>query len=764
MLRGMRSLCQTPDFDIREASWSAVASDSATPLCPKLMEYAIVNLRYCCLMLRMLRGAVIPFPGLRKAVWRYRLPLHSMTLRALFCMGLFVISLPPLHGQVTTPQPFLATLSPSAVQTGVATELTINGTDLDGESRLHFSVPDVQCQPRLDDKQKPVAHKFMVTVPAGSICGPCDVRVVGRYGISNPRGVEITSLPVVALPATAKSPDKAFKAALNTVITGVAVKQGSCFVSFDAKKGQRILAVCRPERLDSRLEAVLTLHQDNGRELDRSKADGVLDFTATKDGAFTLKLSDLMFRGETEFPFALTLITGPLIEYVFDGGTAVTLYGRNLPKGSAAVKRFGKILQRVQMPAEEAKPLLAKNPIRAVLFKTETEAAGADMSRPVALKTPTTFTGWFPERGKPRYFTFGAKKGDLFWIEVNCASRGLVADPFLIVEKVGKEANTFLAESNDRAVIATKEEFNSGWADPSYRFEAKEDGSYRIKLRNFFSGEPTEPFELTVQPVGNDFDLVAMPVALPKAKTVTTVDVNAAPLWRGGVAAMKVIALRRSGFHGPIELSAEGLPEGVTFAGGLIREGQNVGYVTFIAAETVKEWAGAVKLHGKSGSMAKSATVVFKVGNTAKESIVTRITDEVVLGISANDAPVLVEAENKVFEAVANSKLSIPLQVKRRADCTEAIKLAALGLNDAAAETDIAAKANNGKLDLDLAKLKLVPGDYQVVLQGTVKFKHKRGDDPKAAAKDLIFLVHSKAISVRVLPVEKKPQSVAKKS
>ncbi|MDB6075947.1 MAG: chromosome segregation protein, partial [Verrucomicrobiaceae bacterium] len=155
-------------------------------------------------------------------------------LRELFFCALLVVS-QSLHAQVTTPQPFLTALSPSAVRTGVATEFTINGTDLDGESSLYFSIPGVQCQPKLDGKQKPVPHKFMVTVPVGSICGPCDVRVVAKYGISNPRGVEITSLSVVALPATAKSADKAFKAALNTVITGVAVKQGSCFVSFDAK-------------------------------------------------------------------------------------------------------------------------------------------------------------------------------------------------------------------------------------------------------------------------------------------------------------------------------------------------------------------------------------------------------------------------------------------------------------------------------------------------------------------------------------------------
>lgn len=690
--------------------------------------------------------------------------VRAMSWSRLVISLLFVSLSSSLHAQVTTPQPFLSSLTPSAVQTGVATELTITGTDLDGETGLHFSIPGVDCKSKLDDKQKPVPHKYMVTVPVGSASGPCDVRASAHYGISNARGVEITSLPVVVLPATATSADKAFKATLNTVITGKAVKQGISFLTLEVKKGQRVLGICRPARLDSRMEPLLTLQQADGRQLERIHNDGVLDFTPPKDGTYLLKVSDLMFQGDAELPFALTLTTGPLIEYAFDGGATWTLYGRNLPKGSESVKHYGKPLQRVQVPAEEAKALLVKNPIKIERFQTESEAAEADKSNPVALKTPARFTGWFAERGKPRFFTFEAHKGESLWIEVNCASRGVAADPYLIVEKQGKEANTHIAEVNDRAAVALKDEFDAGWADPSYHFVAKEDGTYRVKLRNLFSSEPAEPFELTIQPDGKDFDLVALPAALPKAKAATTVEVNAAPLWRGGTATLKVFALRRSGFTGPIELSADGLPEGVTFCGGLIRENQNVGYATFAADETAKEWSGAVKLHGKTGGPARSATVVFKVANTAKESIITRLTDEVVLGVVANEAPVLVEAENKVFEAAANGKLSIPLQVKRRGDCTDALKLTALGLNDAAVDVDVAAKATTGKLDLDPAKLKLTPGSYQVVLQGTVKFKHKRGDDAKAAAKDVTFLVHSKPVNIHVLPVAKAPQPVAKKS
>lgn len=500
----------------------------------------------------------------------------------------------------------------------------------------------------------------------------------------------------------------------------------------------------------------MTLQRADGNVLERLHTDGVLDFTPPADGAYTLKLNDLMFRGDGEFPYAVTLTTGPLVEYAFDGGSTWTLYGRNLPKGSDSMKRFGKAFQRVQIPAKEAKHLLALNPVKTVRFEAETEAPGADVSKPVALKSPAHFIGWFPERGKPRYFTFEAHKGDVLWIEVNSASRGILADPFFTVEKAGKDTLTFIAEANDRVAVAAKDEFDAGWADPSYRFQATEDGTYRVKLRNLFSNAPREPFELKVQPVGTGFDLVAIPAVLPKAKAATTVEVNAAPLWRGGVATLKVFALRHDGFAGPIELSADGLPPGVTFAGGLVREGQNIGYASFIADETAPNWGGGVKLHGKSGPNAIGATAVLKVASTAKEAVVTRFTDEVPLGVVGSDAPVLVQAADQVFEAVAGTKLSIPLQVKRRADCTEAFKLTALDLNAGVAEADIAAKATSGKLDLDLAKLKLPAGDYQVVLQGTVKFKHKPGEDAKAAAKEVTFLVNSKPIKMNVKPVEKK--------
>lgn len=653
-------------------------------------------------------------------------------------------AVPALQGQVTTPHPLLNTISPPAAQSGTTVEVSISGADLDGASRLHFSVPGITSAPKFDDKQKPVANKFTVTVPAGTPAGLCDVRAVARYGISNPRRFAVSSLPVVAMPATALSADKAFQAEPNTVLAGAAVKQGASFARISLKKGQRLITVCRPLSLDSRMDAVVNLRNADGTRLARLQPDGLLDFTAPADGSFLIEVHDLMYRGDAEFPFLLTLTTGPVIERAFDGGAQWTLYGRNLPKGIDIAPPSTPAIQRTQLPADEAKKLLAANPIKAVRFGPEHDSPAA-APQPVALKLPARHTGWFAPRGQARVFTFDAKKGDVFWIEVSAAGKGLPADPFFVIEK----GDTFIAEAADRPAAANKTEFDAGWADPSHRFEAKEDGSYRIKLRNLFSNTGPQPFELTVQPASNEFALVAMPAELPKAKNATNVDVASAPLWRGGVAVLKVFALRKSGFSGAIELAADGLPADVKFLGGTIREGQAAGYAAFFAEETAKDWAGAVKLHAKTGGQpARGATALVKVGNTTRESVFTRLTDEAVLGVVGGDAPVTIEAANPVIESDGKGKVTIPLAVKRRGGFADAIKLASLGIDGVTG--DIAAKAADGKVEIDVAKLKLAPGDHPLILQAAVKHKHQRLDDPKAAAKDITSLVHSKPVTIRV--------------
>lgn len=609
-----------------------------------------------------------------------------------------------LTAQSTLPHPILNTIYPCAAQVGTTTEVTITGTDLEGASRLHFSAKGIEC------KAGAKPNVFSLTISKEAPAGYCDVRVVGRYGISNPRGFAITKLPVVEMK------DKALKASTGQVIMGKSLKQDQAIITFDAKKGEALQVLCKPELLDSRMESVVAIRNASGSAVARMDAEGALTFTPTADGAYAIELRDLMFRGDAEYPFALALSK----------------------HGASGL---------------EDVPVLRPS-----------EKLDADLSKPIAIET--TYQGWFPARGKPRYFTFPAKKGEVRIIDVKSARLGLDADPFFIVEKMDGDKATFIAEANDRPALAAKDEFDAGWADPMYRFEAKEDGTYRIKLRNFY---PTRvPFELSVQPPGVGFELVAIPSEVAPAAKKTAAVITSAPLWRGGVATFKVVALRERGFTGPITLSAEGLPVGVSDLGGVIAEGRDVGYISFSAEEKAEPWGGAVCIIGKNGDVAKvarGATVVRATPDITKGAIYTRLTKEVALGVVASDAPLLIEPSAPVYEVTTTGKIDVPLKLTRRAEFADAVKMTVLGLGAATPPptVDVAAKGVAGSLKADVAKLKLTPGDYTVVLQTTAKFKLK-GDDPKAKPKDVVATVHSKPFLVRVTTAPKpEPKAVATK-
>jgi hypothetical protein len=590
--------------------------------------------------------------------------------------------------QSTLPNPVLNTIYPCAAQTGTTIEVTVAGTELAGATKLHFATPGVESKPGAKPGQ------FMVTIGKDAACGYHDVRVVTPQGISNPRVFAVARLPVAELKA-------GMKAEAGQVLIGRAVKQDQYQITVDGKKGEALQLLCEAAALDSRMEPTLSVIGGDSREVARMQPGEPLLFLPPTDGTYAIEVHDLMFGGGPDYPFVLA----------------------------------------VSKP--DASGLEPQLPLR------PTESKDVDPAKPVAIED--VYTGWFAGRSKPRTFTFTAKKGEVRIVEVKCARLGLDGDPSLVVEKVDGDKATFIAEANDRPAIAGKDEFDAGWADPSLRLQVKEDGTYRVKLRNLF---PTQvPFELSVRPPAAAFELVAIPSEPPPAKKTATT-ILAAPLWRGGVAALKVIALRDRGFTGAISLGAENLPAGVSCAGGMIQEGKDTGYLCFFAEPKAEAWAGAVRIVGKSGdvtAVARGATIIRPTSNTAKEAIYTRLTQEVPLAVAAADAPVLVEAASAVNEATAG-KVSVPLKVTRTATFTDALKLTALDIGDPKAPpaVTIAAKAASGKLELDLSKLKLAPGDHPLVLQTTAKFQHTTSSDPKAKSKEVTVVIHSKPIIVRV--------------
>src|SRR5262249_23253362 len=140
------------------------------------------------------------------------------------------------------PVPRLATVMPVGAKAGTTVEVTVAGLDLDEISALYFSHPglkaertgDVPKPARPSDAPKPerprnqpgmqgptTGGKFKVTIPANTPLGLYDVRVIGKWGVSNPRVFAVGDLPETVEKEPNNDTPEAQKVPLNSTVNGV---------------------------------------------------------------------------------------------------------------------------------------------------------------------------------------------------------------------------------------------------------------------------------------------------------------------------------------------------------------------------------------------------------------------------------------------------------------------------------------------------------------------------------------------------------------
>jgi hypothetical protein len=271
--------------------------------------------------------------------------------------------------------------------------------------------------------------------------------------------------------------------------------------------------------------------------------------------------------------------------------------------------------------------------------------------------------------------------------------------------------------------------------DPVYAYEAKADGVFRLSVidpSNAANGR-RHPYQLRIRKAAEATTdgAIALHAKLPPAAATGPFDIPSANVWRNGVAALEVFIPNRTALSEAVELKVANLPAGVTSLGGIIGKGQSLGYLGLRAAPDAP--AGAAALSG----ITSTAYLSWPIKDTGREVMITRISGAPTVGVVPDAAPVLIEqATPGIPEVAADAKLEVPLKVTRHATCTEALKLKVLGLNDPtkAPEVTIAAKAADGKVSLDLKTLKLAPGDYGFILQGTAKMPFQRNAEDISAA------------------------------
>lgn len=563
-----------------------------------------------------------------------RLPL---LLFALLCAPATVTAQTAAH-----PAPRLSAVTPAGGQKGTTVEVVLTGADLDEISSLIFSDSGIKAErvpdpppPKKDPKKpaKPAPPRpptFRVTIPADAAPGLCDVRAVGKWGVSNPRAFTIGTFPEVAEKEPNNDVPQAQRVALDAVVNGViASKVDVDYFVFAGKKGQRVVVHAAASSIDSRLYAHLQLYDADGRLLASNKnyraRDAALACALPADGDYTIRLCEFAYQnGGPESIYRLTLTTGPWIDAVFppalEPGKAaeVTLYGKNLPGGktlpdTAPLEALtvkvtapprgdhlafrGRLLPRTatvdgfeyRLGSAAANPVLLSWAAAPVVLDNDTNNTHASAQ---AVTIPCELCGRIERRGDRDYYAFTGKKGDVLILE-GFADRLRAPTDLVLQLRRADDKGALIGEYDDHSELpAVVERLFTYTDDPRARFVVPEDGKYELLVRSRAATTqfgPRHVYRISLRREQPDFRLALV------GNHETGAGLT---LRRGSSHDLNVVCFRRDGFNGEVLLQAEGLPAGVTCTPQTIGPKLRQGSLVLTAAPGAADWTGSIIVKG----------------------------------------------------------------------------------------------------------------------------------------------------------------------
>lgn len=331
--------------------------------------------------------------------------------------------------------------------------------------------------------------------------------------------------------------------------------------TFVAKAGQTITAEVCAARIGSPLDARLEIRNAAGRRLmeddDTFGNDPRLQFTIPTDGEYSVQIFDAGFGGLQDHVYRLTLTMGPYVRAVYPLGgrrgtsLAAELDGVNLPAAT----------HDIPLPEEVTaefthRPVIAGHTIHHPITLDvddlpevlEADAA-AGSAEATTLPLPVAVNGRIGQPGEVDEWKFSAAKGQRIRCEVLAQRLGSPLDARLTFhDSTGRQ----LAQADDQGTTTT---------DPVLTANIPVDGEYSLRIADRFSSRGGRRFayRIKIRPEeesaggGPDFqiDFPAEVINIP----------------RGGEFKLRVNIRRSGGYKGPIELSLDPLPAGITASG-----------------------------------------------------------------------------------------------------------------------------------------------------------------------------------------------------
>lgn len=633
---------------------------------------------------------------------------------------------------VCLPAPRLLTTMPMGGQAGTEVEVVITGETIEDIDQLLFSDPGITAAPKLGSDGKPEPKKYVVTIAASCPPGIHEARVMSRLGISTSRVFTVGTLPEVQQDQPSTTVAAAMRLKVNSICNATLPVRAVNHYSFEAKQGQRIIVDCAAKGIDSKMNPVLIIADAEGRDLVVERRGGALDFTVPEDAAYVIKVHELTFQGGPDCFYRLALQ-----EVAADAPVT------RLPS-TRAVSSFS-------WPPANLAPEASS---------TETEPNNQH-AQAQKITLPCDITGSFFPAADVDTFEFTAKKDEVWWVEVASERLGRPTDPSIIVQQVtgtgSDEKLTDLVELSDILSPVKRSSngyaydgppYNAGSSDILGKVEIKEDGVYRLQLSDLFGGtrnDPRNEYRLIIRQAAPDFALVAWALHMELRNGDRNALSKPIALRGGSTMALEVVAVRRDGFDGEIELTMEHLPDGVTATGLKIPAGESRGVMLLTAKDDAPRGMRVASIwgRGKIGDTeivrpCQLACMAWPVRDAWSEIPTPRLLADVPVSVGASElaAISIAATESKVWEATAGETLKIPLKHVRREEFSgDIMGLKTFGAGfDRAPSFDVSLKTDQSEAVLDLAKLNTPPGDYLIAFYGSAVAKYRYNPEAVIAA------------------------------
>jgi hypothetical protein len=407
---------------------------------------------------------------------------------------------------------------------------------------------------------------------------------------------------------------------------------------------------------------------------------------------------------------------------------------------------------RVKNAAGHSNPALVTLTDLPLVLDNEKNEAAAQAQK---ITTPCTLCGFIENESDQDWYSFSAKKGQVFTIEGFGDRLNVPVNFYIQLRKVDGKDNPVVATFDSHPDLPPPNQgFSYGSDDPKGKFTVPDDGEYLLNVTSLTALSRNGPrfvYRINIRPERPDFRLMLVENETDNAGSFT--------VHKGGCQELAVYLIREDGFDGEVLLEAEGLPAGVTCLPQVVGPKLKKGVLVIQAAENAAEFSGPIKIKGTAVidgkpvvRPAQAACLVWPAPNQIPA--ISRITKSICMAVRDKGVFVL-ETEVKELMVPVGGTLDVKVKVKRFASDFKA-QVQVVRLSSPALTNGQLINVPNVNIDGNKSEVVVKitipnntqPGTYSLVFQGKAKYN---AEDPKDSKKKKNTDVYEASPPVKVI-------------